>query len=336
MRILVLMGGSSPEKMVSLESGESVAQGLDKKGHQVIKTDPAIPEKTYTILEKMHSGPIGDIPQGETAPLDQEKIITFLQNMKKYAVDLVFPVLHGGWGENGGIQALFEIAGIPFAGSGSAASGLAMDKHLSKRIVETEGILTPDYVFVPQSSIDKIPLICKDFGYPLVIKPNASGSSVGLSIVKSKPELKKAIELVTAENDDVLIERYIPGRELTVGILDGQGLSVVEIVPKSGLYDYKHKYTAGNTEYICPAPISAGLTQQCIHQASIAFQLLGCEVFGRVDFRLGEDGKLYFLEVNTLPGMTEHSLVPKAAAAAGLNFAELVNRIAITSMNLKR
>jgi D-alanine-D-alanine ligase len=336
MRILVLMGGSSPERMVSLSSGEAVAEGLDKMGHQVIKMDPSVPAKVCTILEKIHKGPIGETPVGKNEPLSPEKIQTLLQQIQKYAVDLVFPVLHGGWGEDGRLQAVFEIAGIPYVGCNAASSALAMNKHLTKRVVSTEGVATPDYYFIPRNSIEHIPQVCREFGYPLVIKPNASGSAVGVSILQNAEKLPAAMELARSQNDDILIERYIAGRELTVGILEGQGLAVIEVVPKDGFYDYKHKYTSGQTEYICPADIGAGLTRQAIEQAAKAFRALGCEVFGRVDLRLDNEGNLWFLEVNTIPGMTASSLLPKAAAAIGMSFPEMVHRAAVISMSLKR
>jgi D-alanine-D-alanine ligase len=336
MRILVLMGGNSPERRVSLASGEAVAKGLALKGHQVLKMDPAHPEKVYTLEEAVFSGEVGEKPIGENLPLTPEKVKSLLDNLAKYAVDLVFPILHGGWGEDGRLQALFELAQIRFVGSGSVSSAVAMNKSLTKRIVSSEGILTPDYFVLPLAAIDKLPKYCEKFGFPLVIKPNNGGSTVGVSILHNSRKLSNAIEEVTALNDEVLVERYISGRELTVGIFDGQGMSVVEIIPKEGFYDYKHKYTSGQSNYVCPAEIPSGLTQKCIKQASVAFNVLGCAVFGRVDFRLNEEGKLYFLEVNTLPGMTNHSLVPKSASAIGMDFAELVNRIAVISMNLKR
>lgn len=323
--------------MVSLASGESVAKGLDEKGHQVLKMDPAEPDKVYTMVEKVFEGPVGETPRGENEPLSPQKICLLLENLKKYSIDLVFPVLHGGWGEDGKIQALLEISNIPFAGSGSAASALAMNKHLAKRIAASGGVPTPEYFFLPKNVFSRAGEMCDKFGYPLVIKPNNGGSTVGLSIVKSNKSLPRAVELVESQGDDILVERYIPGRELTVGMLDGQGLSVVEIVPKSGFYDYKHKYTSGQSEYIYPAEVDPIITRRCIEFAATAFGLLGCEVFGRVDFRLSDNGDPFFLEINTIPGMTTtHGLLPKSAAAVGMSFPELVNRIVVTSMNLQR
>jgi len=336
MRILVLMGGSSPERMVSLKSGEAVADGLTRKGHQILKMDPSRPEKVLTSEYRLYEGPVGETPVGENEPLDADKIEALLRCIKKYSVDLVFPMLHGGWGEDGRLQSVFELANIPFVGSGSASSALAMNKHLTKRVVSSEGVTTPEYYFIPRDSLNKIPDICREFGYPLVIKPNASGSTVGVSILQDETELEEAIALAAAQQDDALVERYIPGRELTVGILEGQGLTVVEIVPQEGYYDYKHKYTSGQTNYICPAKLETKITRRCLEQASIAFQILGCQVYGRADFRLTADGKIYFLEINTIPGMTELSLVPKSAAAVGIDFDELVNRLAVISMNLPR
>ncbi len=336
MRILVLMGGSSPERMVSLASGEAVAEGLDRKDHQVLKMDPSAPQKVYTIMEKVFEGPVGEVPIGQNAPLSGDNIAEILRSLKKYSVDLIFPMLHGGWGEDGRLQAVFELSGIPFVGSGSTASALAMNKHLAKRVISTEGINTPEFFFLHNNVLDRAPEMCEEFGYPLVIKPNHGGSTVGLTIARNRRPLEMGIRQVREMEDDLLVERYIPGRELTVGIFDGQGMSVVEMIPKDGFYDYKHKYTEGQTDYICPADIGAKLTQECLETGSLAFRLLGCEVFGRVDFRLDEQGKLYFLEVNTIPGMTMQSLVPKSAQAVGMDFPELVNRIVVASVNLSR
>lgn len=337
MRILILMGGNSPERAVSLASGEAVARGLDEKGHQVIKMDPAYPEKVYTMMDKALDVKVGEAPAGENKPLEPEKIKVLIENIKKYSVDLIFPVLHGGWGEDGKLQALLEMMGTPFVGSGSCASAIAMNKHLTKRIAASVGVQTPSYFFLPKEHIDEAPALCKEFGYPLVVKPNTYGSSVGLSIVRSAKSLERAIELVKSTGDDVLIEQYIPGRELTVGVLDGSSLSVVEIKPKSGFYDFKHKYTSGSTDYICPADLNLSVSNACMQFAENAFNVVGCSVFGRVDFRLNEHDDLFFLEINTIPGMTrDHGLLPKSAAAVGMSFEELVNRIVISSMNLVR
>jgi len=337
MRILVLLGGNSPEREVSLASGEAVAKGLDEKGHQVLKMDPANPEKVYTMTESVFKGSIAPLPQGEDAALTPEQVVRILDNIKKYSIDLVFPALHGGWGEDGRLQALLEMTNIPFAGSGACASALAMNKHLSKRIAASLGIPVPDYFFLPRTEIQRAINLCSDFGCPLVVKPNAKGSSVGVTIVKEIRALAPALEAVQNLNDDLIIERYIAGREITVGILDGGALAALEIVPKDGFYDYHHKYTAGQTEYICPAPISPDLTEKARQYAAAVFNLMECKVFGRVDFRMNKKGEMFFLEVNTIPGMTSSaSLLPKTAAAVGMNFPELVNRIVVSSMNLKR
>lgn len=337
MRILILMGGNSPERAVSLASGEAVAQGLDEKGHQVLRLDPAEPDKVYTMIDKAFDGSIGEVPVGENLPLEPEQIKVLMENIKKYSVDLVFPVLHGGWGEDGKLQALLEMINVPFVGSGSCASSIAMNKHLAKRIAVSVGVQTPEYFFLPREHFDKATALCKEFGFPLVVKPNSSGSSVALSIVKTAKNLERAIDLAGSIDDDILIERYIAGRELTVGVLDGSGLSVVEIKPKNGFYDYKHKYTSGSTEYVCPAELDLATTNACLEFAENTFNVFGCKVFGRVDFRLSEHGDLFFLEVNTIPGMTrKHGLLPKSAAAVGMSYEELVNRIVISSMNLKR
>ena len=330
------MGGNSPERMVSLASGEAVAAGLDQVGHHVLKMDPAFPEKIYTINEKVFEGAIGATPRGKHAMMRPEHINLLLASIEKYAVDFVFPILHGGWGEDGRLQALLELAGIRYLGSGPAACAIAMDKHLSKQLFISSDIPTPDYYFLPRESSDKAPEYCAELGYPLVVKPNRGGSSVGLTILQNADRLEKALSLIEELDDDILIEKYIPGREITVGILDSRGMAVVEIVPQNGFYDYRHKYTAGQTEYVCPAELNDRLTGLVINYAARAFHITRCSVFGRVDFRLNAAGKFYCLEVNTLPGMTSSSLVPKSAAGVGINFPNLVDRLVNFSMKLKR
>ncbi|MBC8205271.1 D-alanine--D-alanine ligase [bacterium] len=336
MRILVLMGGNSPERMVSLASGEAVAAGLDKMGHQVLKLDPAMPEKVYTIDQMIFEGAIGEIPHGKHACLTIEQINVLLSSIKKFSIDLIFPMLHGGWGEDGRLQALMELAGIPYVGSGPAASAAAMNKRMSKQLFSAVGIPTAEFFCLPLESVHLAPGYCDKLGYPLVVKPVHGGSTVGLTILHNPNNLERALELVKEQNDDILVEKYIPGREITVGILDGRGMAVVEIIPKDGFYDYKHKYTSGQTEYIAPAEIGDELTEKVIEYSARAFQAAGCQVYGRVDFRLNPKREFYCLEINTVPGMTAASLVPKSAAALGIEFHELVNRCAVTSVNLRR
>jgi D-alanine-D-alanine ligase len=247
--------------------------------------------------------------------------------------DIVFLGLHGKFGEDGKIQSLLEMRGVRYTGSGVTSSAMAMDKDISKIMFQYCGILTPGWIMLEKNGYEITSLdnrIKETVRYPAVIKPNDEGSTVGLSIVQPDVEdvqLGSAVELAFSYSNRVMAEQYIPGREITVAILGDEALPVVEIVPKDGFYDYEHKYTKGMTEYICPANLPASLAGQLKYKAAEAHNILCCKAYSRVDFRLESSGKFYCLEVNTLPGMTELSLVPKAAQAVGLNFEDLLNKI---------
>lgn len=303
MKIVVLMGGDSSERDVSLESGRSVADGLAEAGHEVETIDIA------NVAEVMK------LPQLAKA-------------------DLVFPALHGGQGEDGHLQAVLEVMGIPFALSGHRASALAMDKASTKRVMRAAGIPTPDWLQVttPLSrdlTMAHIQNRCEDeLGFPVVIKLNGSGSSVGVEIVESPTDFEAAFqrvaELGQEENLDVLIEKFIPGRELTATVFLGRRLPLLEIRPKDGFYDFENKYTDGASEYLVPAPVHSPVYENISADALRVFELVGCRGVARADFRLDGDD-YYCLEINTIPGMTRNSLVPKAAASVGIGFSALVD-----------
>ncbi|NOZ75760.1 MAG: D-alanine--D-alanine ligase, partial [FCB group bacterium] len=236
------------------------------------------------------------------------------------ASDLVFLALHGGDGESGQVQAFLEILGIPYTGSGPLGSGLCMDKHLSKMVLAHHGLPTPEWIMLRNHQSVQLP-----FDYPVVVKPNDLGSTIGLSIVELEPDVEPAIENAFQHADSVMIERFISGRELTVTILDNRALPIVEIRPKHGIYDYECKYTSGMSEYICPAEVPPDLTGEIQSLAETIFSVLKGRHYGRIDFRLDEENRPWCLEMNTLPGMTDTSLVPKAAAAANMDFNTLVN-----------
>ncbi len=234
--------------------------------------------------------------------------------------------LHGGYGENGQLQASLDLAKIPYTGSGALSSALGMDKFMSKIIFMHHEVPVAPYLLVKtrdQLNIREV----EAFGLPLVVKPNDQGSTVGLTIVKEKSKLDEAIDLGFKYSPSVLIERYIAGSELTVSILGEEPLPIIHIIPESGFYDYESKYQGGKTNYEVPAKLSQELTANVQQSALRSYQALGCSGYARVDFRLQEDGQFFCLEVNTLPGMTATSLVPKAAKAAGINFNELLERI---------
>jgi D-alanine-D-alanine ligase len=254
-------------------------------------------------------------------------------------IDVIFLALHGGAGEDGTIQALLDLTGKPYTGSGMLASALAMSKSMAKKIFEREGILTPGWLLLDLSAFSDISdmgkKIKEKLGFPVVVKPDNQGSTVGFSKVEREDELSSAIELAEKFSDKILIEEFIDGRELTVAILDEQPLPVVEIIPEHGIYDYQCKYTKGKSRYICPAELSEEKTKEIQRTGLKAFKCLGCEDYARVDFRYNNRGDFHCLEVNSLPGMTATSLVPMAAKQAGIDFPELVARIAKMALRKK-
>ena len=334
MKVLVLMGGISAERDVSLASGEAIVRALKSAGNKVIALDTAkgqnlLPDTGKYIPEGVKTKP-PDVAELEKK--GKELALKAIDSFDFSEVDVIFLALHGGQGEDGTIQALLDLTGKPYTGSGVLASALAMNKAMSKKMFEREGILTPDWFSVEDSDLSNLSGIANrienNLGFPCVVKPNDQGSTVGLTIVKEKNELKKAFEFAKKFSAEFLVEKYIPGRELTVGVLGDQALPVVEIVPEHGVYDYECKYTTGKSKYIAPAKIPDNKAKEIQEIGLKAYKALGCEGYARVDFRFGEDDRFYCLEVNTLPGMTAHSLVPKAAKAVGIDFPELVNRIA--------
>jgi len=333
LKIAVLLGGNSSERDVSLVTGNAIVDGLKKAGHDAIGIDTALgpcqlppPDKNEVPIVKEEPPELKDLEK-----LEGETTIQTISSPDLKNVDLVFIALHGGAGENGTIQALLDLMEIPYTGSGVLASAVAMDKLAAKRIVIASGINTPDYFARKSSDImdekELIYAVENSLGYPVVIKPNDQGSSVGLSIVNSPKDLFEKAREAARYSDKVLFEKFIEGRELTVSILGDAALPVAEVKPKDGYYDYKHKYTPGLADKIIPAELTGEETETIQELALAVFEALGCKGYARIDFRMSVEGTFYFLETNTLPGMTPTSLVPKAARAAGIEFSELLDRI---------
>jgi D-alanine-D-alanine ligase len=255
--------------------------------------------------------------------------------------DVVFLALHGGQGEDGTLQALLDLTGVPYTGSGHLASALAMDKDLSKHLFRAAGVPTADWRMVPvsgignrESGIDAFAReVEAELGLPVVVKPSKQGSTVGLTVVREIGVLGAAIEEAGKYDDEVMVERFVPGRELTVGILGDEALPVGEIIPVHEIYDYECKYTAGMAREVFPADLTAEETRTIQEFARRAFHALKLRGYARIDFRMAPDGVFYCLEANTLPGMTALSLIPQAAAAAGISFPELCERIVRLAMN---
>jgi len=291
-RVGVLYGGLSAEREVSLKSGAAVGSALEELGFKVIMID-----------------------------VDRE----ITSRLKKAEVAVVFIALHGAYGEDGSIQGILEYLKIPYTGPGIMASSLAMNKVMTKRVLLSYGIQTPDYtVPVPDATEIAVP----SGGYPLVVKPMAEGSSLGMSVVTDSEQLAPALAQAREFSSEIMIESYIAGLELTAAVLNGEALPLIEIRPQGGLYDYHAKYTKGCTEYLVPAPLDSEITGKIHDLALASVRALGCGRGAvRVDFRLDLANQPYVIEINTVPGMTATSLLPQAAAACGMDFTTLIERI---------
>ncbi|HPB42967.1 MAG TPA: D-alanine--D-alanine ligase [Candidatus Syntrophosphaera sp.] len=304
-RITVLKGGDSSERKISLLSGAAVAEGLRVNGYEVTELDPA----DFSTLGQM------------------------IERMQELETELVFLGLHGGSGENGQLQAALDLVGLRYTGSGFQACALTMDKYVSKLMAREEGVPVADWVLLRGDQLGDyndprdLQGIVDKLGLPLIVKPNDGGSSVGISKVERVEQLREASQHALKYSSSALLERFIPGRELTATVIDGQALPLVEIKPLSGWYDYDNKYNAGRTEYLAPAPIEESVAQLMQTYAVRLWQVFGLRGYARIDFRYDGE-KPYFLEVNTLPGMTTLSLTPMAAKAVGISFVDLVDKIA--------
>jgi len=311
--IAVLFGGDSPEREVSLSSGRAICKALTEGG-------------------------------AEVEPLEALTAMEMLAAVEKSKADVFFIALHGGWGEDGRLQAAMDLMGRPYTGSGPSACAIAMDKRVSKALFVLDGVPTPaaEYITVADAVEEpqvEISLAVLEKWEKAVVKPCCCGSTVGVTIVDSPGGMRQALDLAAGFDPSVIVEEFIPGREITVTVWEESGetiaLPVIQIVPRSGFYTYEAKYTAGKTDYLCPAPISAEETERVCEASVAAHRALGCSVYSRVDLRLTDDGIPYVLEVNTAPGMTATSLVPKSAAAKGWSFPELTMRIAKSSLAIR-
>ncbi len=329
MKIVVLAGGISTERNVSLCSGRQVYEALKKRGHQVVMLDVFMgykgnPEKIFELDRDWAEDvfPVStEVPNiedlkkergGDPDVLLGENVLTICK-----MADIAFLALHGDCGENGKIQGTFDLHSIKYTGTDALSSAIAMDKMITKKLFMSSGVDTPRYceIFSPDSEVS--------LEFPAVVKVNSGGSSVGVYIVKNMDEYKNAVKEAFSFGDRVFVEEYIKGREFTDAVVEGIALPVVEIAPVEGFYDYKNKYQPGSTVETCPADIPEDVTSAIQNMARKAYEALGIKVYARMDFMLSEDNRVYCLEANTLPGMTPTSLVPQEAAAIGKDFADL-------------
>jgi D-alanine-D-alanine ligase len=327
MRITVLLGGTSSERDVSIASGLRIAEALRSRGHSVVSFDTARGEMDdKTVAELMASGVKTRPP--ELDALQQMEGGSLSPSLGTIPMirdaDVVFLALHGGRGEDGTLQALLDLSGVRYTGSGHLASALAMDKDLSKHLFRAAGVGTAGWLMAPATAEQ----VERTLGFPVIVKPSKQGSTVGLSLVKEPDSLNAAVDEAFRYDDEVMIEEFIAGRELTVGILGDRALPVGEIFPKHEIYDYECKYTSGMAVEEFPAKLRPDETERIQNQALRAFWALKLRGYARIDFRMSPTGDFFCLEANTLPGMTQLSLIPQAAVAAGISFPELCERIA--------
>jgi len=293
-KVAVLYGGRSTEREVSLDSGKACAAALQSRGHDVVLLD-----------------------------VDLE----IAARLREARADVAFIALHGRWGEDGCIQGLLESMAIPYTGSGVLASSVGMDKVFSKVLFRAFGLKVVDYAVFPPGRLATVTVGDLPFGLPCVVKPSGEGSSVGVHIVREAGALAAACRHAARYKGDVIVERYVKGKEINVAVLDGKALGAIEIVFAGEFYDYEAKYRSSATEYIYPARLAEAHMRRVLEAAEIAHRALGCAGVTRADFIVTADGTPYVLETNTLPGMTSHSLVPKIAAGNGISFAELCERM---------
>lgn len=326
MRVTVLTGGTSAERDVAIASAVQVIAALRTWGHQVAVVDTArgyVAERDEAVLL---GGGVGVTPPSsdELHALERGLLMSGLANLAPVKdADVLFLALHGGRGEDGTIQTLLEMIGVPYTGSGRLGSAMAMDKDISKRLFRQVGVPTADWVMAPAAAA----WVGQHLGWPAVVKPSKQGSTVGLTVVKRPEDFEAAVALAARYDDEVMIEAFVPGRELTVGVLEGRPLAVGEIIPRHEIFDYECKYTPGMSQEIFPADLPPAITAEVQRLGVLAHECLKLGGYSRVDFRLTPAGDLFCLEVNTLPGMTATSLLPQSARAVGIEFPELCERI---------
>lgn len=349
MKIVVLAGGLSEERDVSLASGAGICRVLRERGHRTILLDvflglPNVPSDLEEVFDL--PGANLEIAEGIKSTEPDIEAVKALREDKSDCffgpnvieicrlADISFLGLHGGYGEDGRLQAAFDLLGIKYTGPDSLGNVLAMDKSVTKQIFNMNHIPTPEGTWLYKKSKDK-PLSEFGLSLPVVVKPCSGGSSIGVYICHTEEEYRTAVEESFRYDDCLIIETYIKGREFACGIVDGKALPVIEIIPKSGFFDYANKYQDGFTEEVCPADIPDEIAQQMMKATEHAYRALKLNVYSRADFLLDSDNNIYCLEVNTLPGMTAASLLPKEAAASGIDFGSLCELIIEKSLDAR-
>ena len=334
MKIVVLAGGTSTERDVSIVSGTMVCKALREKGHQAILMDvffglkqipePLFPEK-YDVEEAAEGIKSHNDSLPEEIKLRREFFGPHVIEICQKA-DVVFMALHGANGEDGKVQAAFDLFGIPYTGPGYLSSAVSMDKGLTKQFFETHGVPTPKGILLVKNQTSVSLQEC-DLEFPVVVKPCCGGSSVGVSIADNQEEYEAALQAAFGYEDALIVEEYVKGREFSVGVVGGEAYPIIEIAPIEGFYDYTNKYKAGSTIETCPARLTEEQTRQMQEYAVLGAKALGIEGYCRLDFMMRGDGRMYCLEANTLPGMTPTSLLPQEAQAIGIDYPSLCEEL---------
>lgn len=339
MNIVVIAGGTSSERDVSIVTGKMVTASLRRNGHSANMIDVFLGSKEYASAEDFFNAESDlDAIAAELAEASAD-ITTVIERRSKAgkgffganvlefakAADLVFIALHGSNGEDGKVQAVFDLLGIKYTGTDYISSAISMNKQLTKKMLMVEGVPMPKGIMLKKGhKIEYVP-------YPCVVKPCCGGSSVGVSIAHDEDEFVKAVDEAFSYEDEIVVEEYVKGREFSVGVIDGRALPVIEIEPLEGFYDYKNKYD-GSTKETCPADLPDDITKQMQRYAEMACEIVGIKTYARVDTLLNEEGQIYCLEINTVPGMTPTSLLPQEAAAVGMSYDELTAKIVELSL----
>ena len=321
----MLFGGTSEERDVSIASGAEAVKALRAAGHEVVAVDTATGVLGPAEEQRLLASGVSLVPPGEESldMLQTGDPTALTKSPQLRGMDVVFLALHGGSGEGGTLQALLDLAGIPYTGSGQLGSAVAMDKDVAKRLFRDAGVPTADWLMAPADAQE----VESRLGFPVIVKPSKQGSSVGLTIVRAADELDAAVETAFRYDDEVMIEQFVAGREFTVPIVGDEVLPVGEIISKKELFDYEAKYQPGMAEEIFPADLPDEATREVQELALRAHRALKLTNYSRIDFRMDDDGGFWCLEANTLPGMTANSLLPKGARAAGIPFPDLCDRI---------
>lgn len=339
MNIIVLAGGNSTEREVSIASGQGVCKALRERNHKAVLLDPyfGASKKEENLFPAEY-----DVDKAaDTMREMSSKLEEIMKTRKGFfgpnvleickEADIVFLALHGANGEDGKVQSVLDLMGIKYTGSGPLSSGMAMDKGITKMVFEAKGVPTPKGITLEKGKCSS-QLADYGMGFPVIVKPCCGGSSVGVCIANNQTEYQAALLEAFSYENEVVVEQFITGREFSVAVVDKKAYPVIEIAPLQGFYDYKNKYQAGSCVETCPAEISSALTKEMQKYAEMGYEALNLQAYARLDFLMDDEGNMYCLEANTLPGMTPTSLIPQEAKAIGMDYPQLCEKLIEVSL----